>query len=106
MVSVWYPKQGLKEGLDESYFVAETSPAKHCPKTCTTVVKTLSRCLDSVCEFLQMRSVIQIFNNHFPNNTGKWLLREKKNRKWVSYKNRIYQEYKAMVEKNTLQKKH
>ena len=45
----------------------------------------------------QMRGVIQIFNHYFPKNNKKRLSREEKNRKWISYKNRIYQEYKRIV---------
>ena len=45
----------------------------------------------------QMRGVIQIFRHYFPKNNKKRLSREEKNRKWISYKNRIYQEYKRIV---------
>ena len=45
----------------------------------------------------QMRGVIQIFNHYFPKNVKKRMSREEKNRKWISYKNRIYQEYKRVV---------
>ena len=45
----------------------------------------------------QMRGVIQIFNHYFPKNIKKRMSRDEKNRKWISYKNRIYQEYKRII---------
>ena len=45
----------------------------------------------------QMRGVIQIFNHYFPKNAKKRMSRDEKNRKWISYKNRIYQEYRRVV---------
>ena len=45
----------------------------------------------------QMRGVIQIFNHYFPRKPGKRMNREEKNRRWNSYKSRIYQEYKRII---------
>ena len=45
----------------------------------------------------QMRGVIQIFNHYFPKKPGKRMNREEKNRRWTSYKSRIYQEYKRII---------
>ena len=45
----------------------------------------------------QMRGVIQIFNHYFPKGVKKRMSRDEKSRKWVSYKNRIYGEYKRII---------
>ena len=45
----------------------------------------------------QMRGVIQIHNHYFPKGTGKRMNKDEKNRKWISYKNRIYQEYGRII---------
>ena len=45
----------------------------------------------------QMRGVIQIFYHYFPKNVKKRMSRDEKARKWISYKNKIYQQYKRII---------
>ena len=45
----------------------------------------------------QTRGVVQIFSHYFPKNDKQRSSREEKNRKWISYRNRIHQEYKRSV---------
>ena len=45
----------------------------------------------------QMRGVKQIFCHYFPSNTGKRMDKNEKNKRWNSYKNRIYREYGRII---------
>eukprot|EP01084_Bolivina_argentea_P043810 80684_1 len=45
----------------------------------------------------QMRGARQIFNHYFPKIPGKRMNKDEKNRRWVSYKNKIYQEYGRVI---------
>lgn len=58
---------------------------------------TTTRVKNQHLSLAQMRGVIQIFNHYFPKTPGKRMNREEKNRRWVSYKNRIYREYKRII---------
>ena len=45
----------------------------------------------------QMRGVIQMFNHYFPKKPGKRMTREEKNKRWSSYKNKIYRDYRRII---------
>ncbi len=45
----------------------------------------------------QMRGVKQVWHYYFPKNTGKRMNKDEKNRRWNSYKNKIYQEYSRII---------
>ena len=45
----------------------------------------------------QMRGVIQIFNHYFPRNARRRMSKDEQNKKWSSYKNKIYQEYGRVI---------
>ncbi len=45
----------------------------------------------------QMRGVRQLYNHFFPKQKGKRMNKDEKNRRWHSYKNRIYQQYNRII---------
>jgi len=45
----------------------------------------------------QMRGVIQIFKHYFPKKPGKRMTRDEKNRRWTSYKNKVYRDYRRII---------
>ena len=46
--------------------------------------------------YAQIRGVIQIFNHHFPKK-GKRMSKDERNRRWLMYKNKIFQEYGRVI---------
>ena len=79
------------ESLDSSSLGSPSSSQQQQIFVSTTRVKNQHLTL------AQMRGVIQIFNHYFPKNQKKRLNKEEKNRRWISYKNRIYREYKRII---------
>ncbi len=45
----------------------------------------------------QIRGVRQLFNHFFPKTPGKRMNKDEKNRRWNSYKNKIYQQYRRII---------
>jgi len=46
--------------------------------------------------YAQIRGVIQIFNHHFPKK-GKRMSKDERKRRWIMYKNKIFQEYGRVI---------
>ena len=46
--------------------------------------------------YAQIRGVIQIFNHYFPKK-GKRMSKDERNRRWLAYKNKIFQEYGRVI---------
>ena len=72
-----------------------SSPASSQPQS-QELFATATRVRRQQLTLAQMRGVIQIFKHYFPKD-GKRMPKELVNRKWASYKNRIYQEYGRVI---------
>ena len=61
------------------------------------VFVTTTRVKNQHLSLAQMRGVVQIFNHYFPKTPGKRMNKDEKRRRWISYKSKIYQEYKRII---------
>ena len=86
----------LNSTFDSIDGAAVQSPASSQPQSQELFI-TGARARRQQLTLAQMRGVIQIFNHYFPKNTRRRMSKDEQNRKWSSYKNRIYQEYGRVI---------
>ena len=78
--------------LDESLMASQDST-----QTQEQIFVTNTRVKNQHLTLAQMRGVIKLFNYYFPKTPGKRMTKDEKNRRWTSYKNKIYQDYKRII---------
>ena len=61
------------------------------------VFVTTNRVRNQHLTLAQMRGVKQIFKHYFPKTPRKRMTRDEQNRRWTSYKNKIYQDYGRII---------
>ena len=80
------------ESIDDSIIGSQTSA-----QTQEQIFVTTNRIRNQHLTLAQMRGVKQIFKHYFPKTPGKRMTRDEKNRRWTSYKNKIYQDYNRII---------
>ena len=86
----------LNSTLESVDALAAASPSSSQPQSQEIFING-SRARRQQLTLAQMRGVIQIFNHYFPKNARRRMSKDEQNRKWSSYKNRIYAEYGRVI---------